>query len=35
MHRAGVVRQQQTALAQLVNELVERGLADPVDAVIA
>ena len=35
MHRAGVVRQEQRALAQLGDELVERGFSDPVRAVRA
>src|SRR5438477_3200797 len=33
MHCAGVVRQEQRALAQFGNELVERGFSDPVRAV--
>ena len=35
MHRAGVVREQQTALPQFVDKLIERGLPDPVGAMIA
>ena len=34
MHRAGVVRKQQTTLPQLSDQLIERGLADPVHAMI-
>ncbi len=33
MHRAGVVREQQGALAQLGDELIHRSLADTIDAV--
>src|SRR5207249_2062666 len=32
MHRASVVRQQQTALAQFIDELIERSLTDSVHA---
>ena len=35
MHRARVVREQQTALPQLVDKLIKRGLPDPVHAMIA
>ena len=35
MHRASVVRQQQTALAQFIDELIERSLTDSVHAAIA
>ncbi len=35
MHRAGVVRQQQRAFAQLRDEIIERRLPDAVDALIA
>ena len=30
MHCAGVVRQQQMALAQLIDQLLKRGLPDPI-----
>ena len=35
MHRAGVICQQQTAFAQLVDQLVEGGLADAIHAGVA
>src|SRR6266581_4441078 len=35
MHGAGIVRQQQMALAQLVDKLIERSLPDPIYAGVA
>ena len=35
MHCAGVICKEQTALSQFVDKLIERRLADPVDAMIA
>ena len=35
MHCAGVIGKQKTALPQLVDKLIERGLVDPVHAMIA
>jgi hypothetical protein len=35
MHCTGVVRQQQTALAQLIDQLLKRGLPDPIYAGVA
>lgn len=35
MHRARVVRQQQPALLQLINQLLQRGLPDSIHAAIA
>jgi hypothetical protein len=35
MHRARVVRKQQTTLPQFVDKLIERGLPDPVNTMIA
>ena len=35
MHGASIVRQQQMALAQLVDKLIERGLPDPIYAGVA